>query len=178
MTTHSLDISVGPRPWPWSSGIIPGQNSEDLYWTFASLARDILLFLRGGGLRQINEMNPIYHSLHFVLLFPTGQLGWHPLLEYGTTGRGSRTAAAALDDDMDVDLGEEVLHAPGQEPGNAATGHAITSRRRPKYMSQAEYFRFRLFPRVDESDYLFRAGGLFQEFVVDMWAATEQSRLY
>src|SRR6202045_5081605 len=32
------DILVRPRLWPWSSGTIPGQNSEDLYRTFASLA--------------------------------------------------------------------------------------------------------------------------------------------
>src|ERR1700719_4850062 len=38
MITHSLDILVRPRLRPWSSGTIPGQNSEDLYWTFANLA--------------------------------------------------------------------------------------------------------------------------------------------
>src|ERR1700731_5364836 len=38
MITHLPDIVVGPRLWPWSSGTIPGRNSKDLYWTFASLA--------------------------------------------------------------------------------------------------------------------------------------------
>src|SRR6202030_4820327 len=38
MITCLLDILVGPRLRPWSSGTIPGQNSKDLYWTFANLA--------------------------------------------------------------------------------------------------------------------------------------------
>src|ERR1700730_10268622 len=38
MITHSPDILVGPRLRPWSLGTIPGQNSEDSYQTFASLA--------------------------------------------------------------------------------------------------------------------------------------------
>src|ERR1700730_5256057 len=38
MITHSLDILVRPRLRPWFSGTIPGQNSEDLYRTFANLA--------------------------------------------------------------------------------------------------------------------------------------------
>ena len=155
--------------------IIPGDGDQELQ------PRDIVLFLRGGGLRQINEMNPIYHSLHFVLLFPTGQLGWHPQLEYGSAGSGGRARTGAGirgAADEDVDLGAEDLLAPGQEPGNAATGLSNQRRGRSKYITQAQYFRFRLFPRENESDHLFRAGPLFQEFVVDMWAATEQSRLY
>src|SRR6202043_4285793 len=38
MITCSPDILVGPRLRPWFLGTIPGQNSEDSYWTFASLA--------------------------------------------------------------------------------------------------------------------------------------------
>jgi hypothetical protein len=111
--------------------------------------------------------------LHFVLLFPTGQLGWHPQLEYGSNEHRARVAA-----DDAVDLGEEELPAPGQEPGDPATGNAIRRRGKHRFLSHAEYFHFRLFPRLNESDHLFRAGHLFQEFVVDMWAATQQSRLY
>src|ERR1700730_6422500 len=38
MITRLPDILVRPRLQPWSSGTIPGQNSEDLYQTFANLA--------------------------------------------------------------------------------------------------------------------------------------------
>src|ERR1700720_3787860 len=39
MITCLPAILVRPRLWPWSSGIIPGRNSEDLYQTFANLAQ-------------------------------------------------------------------------------------------------------------------------------------------
>ena len=37
--------------------------------------RDIVVYLRGGGVRRLNELNPAYDPLHFVLLFPRGELG-------------------------------------------------------------------------------------------------------
>lgn len=39
--------------------------------------RDILLRLRGGGLQRISELYPSYDPLHYVLLFPGGDDGWH-----------------------------------------------------------------------------------------------------
>jgi hypothetical protein len=44
-------------------------------------------------------------------------------------------------------------------------------------VTQAEYFRYHLFPRANEFNHIFMAGKLFQEYVVDSWATTEQSRL-
>jgi hypothetical protein len=55
--------------------IVPGDGDE------ATEPRDIVLRRRGGGLRRINETSPMYQALHYVLLFPTGQLGWYPDLE-------------------------------------------------------------------------------------------------
>ncbi|KIL54493.1 hypothetical protein M378DRAFT_1055673 [Amanita muscaria Koide BX008] len=40
--------------------------------------RDVILFYRGGPLRRIAETNPAYQPLHYVLLFPRGEHGWHP----------------------------------------------------------------------------------------------------
>jgi hypothetical protein len=89
-------------------------------------------------LQEISDLHPLYPSLHYVLLFPTGQLGWH----------------------------KHIL-LNGVDPGE----------RKRQYVSQAEYFKYRLFPRVNESNHIFMAGKLFQEYVVDSWATTEQSRL-
>src|ERR1700731_4298108 len=61
MITRSPDILVGPRLWPWSSGTIPGQNSEDLYQTFASLAPLVV----GREPLGINHME---HSSSFLYL--------------------------------------------------------------------------------------------------------------
>src|ERR1700726_2630450 len=52
MITRSPDILVRPRLQPWSSGTIPGQNSKDLYQTFANLAP----FVVGRKPLSINHM--------------------------------------------------------------------------------------------------------------------------
>ena len=69
--------------------ILPGDGDQ------ATTSRDIVLFKIGGGIRRINDLHPLYASLHFVLLFPTGQLGWHNNIPY---------------------RGEEVPQQPDQEP--------------------------------------------------------------
>ncbi|KAF7143823.1 hypothetical protein RHSIM_Rhsim05G0183800 [Rhododendron simsii] len=47
--------------------------------TKASGLRDIILHLKGNnGLMRINECHPAYLPLHYVLLFPQGELGWDP----------------------------------------------------------------------------------------------------
>ena len=59
------------------AAIIPGKNDQTTH------GRDIILHRNAGeGLQRISEMHPFYPALHYVLLFPTGQLGWHPGLEY------------------------------------------------------------------------------------------------
>ncbi|CAI2195031.1 6021_t:CDS:2, partial [Funneliformis geosporum] len=48
------------------------------------LNRDILLKTRRGGLQRISELHSSYNALHYVLLFPKGDDGWHtniPLTE-------------------------------------------------------------------------------------------------
>ena len=58
------------------AAIIPGDGSEA-----RSDHRDILLRLRGaGGFRRISHLHPSYSSLHYVLLFPHGEDGWHPAI--------------------------------------------------------------------------------------------------
>jgi len=39
--------------------------------------RDIILRMRDGGLQRISETHPSYDPLHYVLLFPQGDDGWH-----------------------------------------------------------------------------------------------------
>ena len=54
------------------AAIIPGDGSE-----IRSDHRDIVLRLKGGGLQRISYLHPAYASLHYVLLFPHGEDGWH-----------------------------------------------------------------------------------------------------
>jgi len=39
--------------------------------------RDILLSKHEGGIQKISELHPSYDPLHYVLLFPKGDDGWH-----------------------------------------------------------------------------------------------------
>ncbi|PKC00614.1 hypothetical protein RhiirA5_382331 [Rhizophagus irregularis] len=39
--------------------------------------RDILLQMHDGGLQRILEIHPSYDPLHYILLFPRGDDGWH-----------------------------------------------------------------------------------------------------
>ena len=117
-------------------------------------------------------MSPIYHSLHFVLLFPTGQLSWHPKLTFGDPVEDEDHESE------DDEEGAERLLAPGEEPDEQESEEIVEVRKKKrKYMSQAEFIRYRLFCRENESDHLFRAQHLFQEYIVDCWASAKQSRL-
>ena len=84
----------------------------------------------------------MYPSLRYVLLFPTGQLGWHHKLPYNAL-----------------------------EEGNGDANN--------KYITMMEHYCYHLHihPLHYESIYLFLSGKLFQEFVCEIWAVTEQNCL-
>ncbi|PIA41356.1 hypothetical protein AQUCO_02200045v1 [Aquilegia coerulea] len=50
--------------------IIPGDGTEP------TSKRDIILHLKNNNLERISECHPLYLPSHYVLLFPTGDLGW------------------------------------------------------------------------------------------------------
>jgi hypothetical protein len=91
--------------------IFPVLLPEKLLSSFLDLVRstEMCVTLSSGGeevLSRINEMSPLHQSLHFVLLFPTGQLGWNPKMEltlYNLT--------EGPDEDNNAQLFE-----PGEEP--------------------------------------------------------------
>ncbi|KAI8569454.1 hypothetical protein RHMOL_Rhmol02G0280600 [Rhododendron molle] len=113
--------------------VIPGDGTK------ACGMRDIILHLRGDNqLMQINECHPAYLPLHYVLLFPRGELGWEPDMKQWDV-KNDRPAAERL--------------------------------------TQMEFYSYRLFERDTEYSTILRGGKLFQEFLVDAWAATEQNRL-
>ena len=91
--------------------------------------------MRGGELSFISQCHPMYTPLHYVLLFPRGETGWHPLIPMGAIGSRSAHVTARC------------------------------------------YYAYRLHQRRDNSLAIFYAGRLFQQFIVDAWATTEQSAL-
>ncbi|KAL1659253.1 hypothetical protein GGF50DRAFT_32126, partial [Schizophyllum commune] len=52
------------------AAILPASNAH------ASDGRDIVVYLRDGRLRRINDCSPAYAPLHYVLFFPFGTPGW------------------------------------------------------------------------------------------------------
>jgi len=122
--------------------ILPGDGDE------VQGSRDIIYYhWNDQGLQCISDLHPLYHALHYVLLFSTGQFGWSPNIPYADReNEGPR--------DEDADAG------------------APDSRR--SCVTQTEYFHYRLFPWINESPHIFMAGKLLQEWIVDSWALSEQ----
>ena len=54
------------------AAVVPGDGSEE-----RCNHRDIILHLQGGGLKRISHLHPSYSTLHYVLLFPRGEVGYH-----------------------------------------------------------------------------------------------------
>jgi hypothetical protein len=117
---------------------------------------------RGGGLKRIFDTNPSYQPLAYPLLFPYGEQGWHPQIPL-----------------RDVQIPrEELHHNQGPEDDNE-DGEQQTTRGR-KTVSMLEYYAFRLHPRPEhiEPQHLFNSRQLLQQWIVDAWATTDQSRLF
>ncbi len=64
------------------AAVIPGDGSEPV-----KNEQDIVLHMHDQSLKCISQLHPSYQSLHYILLFPYGELGWNwyiPLEETGT----------------------------------------------------------------------------------------------
>lgn len=122
--------------------------------TVAATPRSILVRVKGreGGLKFISEYNAAYDPLHFVLLFPRGELGW--TVDISSSAQQRRRPSRAVVD-TDVSL---------QQVAKAAHG-TVTLR---------EYLAYYLMDREGQANPLHRCGALFQEWTVIQWAKVEQ----
>ncbi|KNZ73733.1 hypothetical protein J132_10006, partial [Termitomyces sp. J132] len=116
------------------AAIIPGDGSEE-----QSDNRDIVLHLHGGQLKRISHLHPYYTPLHYTIMFPTGEPGFHT--------------------NIHSHFGPE------------------NQQRAPK-VTQTAYYAYRLQKRTLEVNAaLLWSGRLFQQYVVDAWASSEQNKL-
>jgi hypothetical protein len=53
------------------AAIMPGTGEEDVDYN-----RDIVLCYKHGHTKFISHIHPLYHPLHYVLLFPKGDQGF------------------------------------------------------------------------------------------------------
>ena len=135
--------------------VIPGNEDAE-----AAGPRDIILHRRTDDttLQSLYDGHPAYACLHYVLLFPTGQHGWHWALRLNNTG-----SAEEEDDGM----GSE-----GDGDGNE-DGESEGKRR----LTQTRFYAYRLHQRVGEFSTILHAGKLLQQYIVDAWASSDQTRL-
>ena len=75
--------------------------------------RDIVLYAKSGGIRNINEVHRSYDSLHYVLLFPLGNDGWHINIR-NSRGNGNVTALDYYCYRLMVRSGLNHLHLSGR----------------------------------------------------------------
>ena len=68
--------------------ILPGDGDQP------ESTRDIVLYRRHGPLQRISDIHPLYPALHYVLLFPTGQLQWYPQIKYAAVNVNNREEGA------------------------------------------------------------------------------------
>ena len=66
-----------------------------------------------GGLQRITECNCAYDSLHYVLLFPTGDNGWHLKIPH-SRGKGDVTALEYYSSRLMVRSDLSYLHMCGR----------------------------------------------------------------
>ncbi|CAN0898455.1 ATP-dependent DNA helicase PIF1 [Linum grandiflorum] len=115
------------------AGLIPGDFAPDRD------DRDIIVNNRSTGLCRITSLNPLFDSLHFPLLFPHGNDGYHNRIRYNP------------------------LH--------------LDPEKKRKYVTQREYYCFRLQYRPNEGKTLIRGGKALQHFCIDAFTTIEQNRL-
>jgi len=109
--------------------------------------RDVVLRARGGQLEQISQNSPSYAALHYVLLFPKGENGWHPRIP--------------------------ICGAQLREQGENARQRDREERACSQVVSNRCYYAYCLHVRDGPQPPLFYGGKLFQQFVVDTWANCE-----
>jgi len=119
--------------------IVPEEYGEKGFWDIVLAQRTVN---EDGNLidhryHRINQNHAAYFPLHYVMMFPRGESGWHWALE---------------------------LNNPDGQ-------------RQRVRMGQRTFYRFRLHPRINEPNTIFQCQMLFQQLVVDIWAAADQNKL-
>ncbi len=131
-------------------GIIMVEDGTDAERT----TRDIVVKKIADPLQRISILHPSYIPMHYVLLFPNGQDGWHPNI-------------ALVSFDYDCNAKFFVKNSKSEE-------EVVHRRGGLKRVSLIQFYAFNLHVRNDE--HIFHVGRLFQQFIVDGYACTKENR--
>jgi hypothetical protein len=113
--------------------------------------RDVVLAQQAGPFQRISKLHVGYMALHYPLLFPYGEDGWHPNIPLNGVV-------------ANVDLDEE---------------HAEESELQRKHcnVTMAEFYGYRLQHGDTDGIALLRGDQLRHQYIVDVYVAIEQNRL-
>jgi hypothetical protein len=112
---------------------------------------DVVLAQQASPFQRIFELHVRYMALHYPLLFPYGEDGWHPNIQLN---------GVIANVDLDEDHVEE-----------------SELQRKHCNVTMAEFYDYRLQHRDTDGIALLRGGRLWQQYIVDAYAAIEQNRL-
>jgi hypothetical protein len=113
--------------------------------------RDVVLAQQAGPFQRISELHVGYMALHYPLLFPYGEDGWHSNIQFN---------GVIADADLDEDHVEE-----------------SELQRKHCNVTMVKFYGYRLQHRDTDGIALLRGGRLWQQYIVDAYAAIEQNRL-
>jgi hypothetical protein len=113
--------------------------------------RDVVIAQQVGPFQCISELHVGYLALHYLLLFPYGEDGWHSNIPL------NGVVANAY-------LGEDIVEESEHQ-------------RKHCNVIMAEFYGYRLQHRDTDGIALFRGDRLRHQYIVDAYAAIEQNRL-
>jgi hypothetical protein len=113
--------------------------------------RDVVLVQQAGPFQRISELHVGYMALHYLVLFPYGEDGWHPNI---------RLNGVVVDADLDED-------------------HAGKSELQRKHcnVTMAKFYGYQLQHQNTDGIALLWGDQLRHQYIVDAYVAIEQSRL-
>ena len=147
--------------------IIPGNKDAK-----ATSPHNIILHRRTdtGALQSLYDGHPAYACLHYVLLFPTGQHGWHWGLHLCDP---SPKAISGVELEV-LSAKEQDDNARNEGGGEGDEGDEGEGKGR---LTQTRFYAYRLHPRRNEFSTILHARKLLQQYIVDAWASSDQTQL-
>ncbi len=115
---------------------------------------DIVIAQQVGLFQRISELHVGYMALHYMLLFPYGEDGWHPNIPFN--GVVVQDPHANLDEDHAEESKHQIKH---------------------RNVTMVEFYGYRLQHRNIDGIALLQVGRLKQQYIVDAYVAVEQTRL-
>ncbi|SGY19866.1 BQ5605_C017g08357 [Microbotryum silenes-dioicae] len=169
-TQEELRLESNLVPFKEVAVILPGDNTE-----YRSSRREIVVRLRhppnndSSRIQLIHNGHPALMALTYPLLLPYGEDWYHDRISLSQNAIAAEAARRVQDENGVLQRTTYNTNANPQT-GTAGSKHVT--------QSQFNTYYFHIRPHNISYPTLFLGGRLFQKFVADAWAMTEQERLY